>query len=118
MKSLRLGRCWMALMVATTGVTPIFFDVGCLQTHDERQTFLEGTLSDPWAATPGSTAIPGSYMGGLVSTAINDTNNDGLADATDLQRVLNWGFASLATWIQSQIDVNNPYGWADQGLPR
>ena len=118
MRRLLLGRCWRLLIIASVGTTPGLLATGCLQTHDQRQAFLSSALADPWAATPGSTAIPGSFIAGAISTGINDQNGDGVADATDLQRVLNSIFWSIQTFLQSQIDVNNPYGWADMGRPR
>ncbi|MBN1341471.1 MAG: hypothetical protein JXQ73_02265 [Phycisphaerae bacterium] len=119
MRRLLSGRYWMVLMIASTGTLPVCVGPCCAwKTHDDRQALLETALSDPWNATPGSTAIPGSFISGWISTVVNDQNGDGVPDATDLQRVLNTVFYSVSAFIESQIDVKNPYGWADLGRPR
>lgn len=115
-----LGRCWLALMVTSMGSLPVLCGPCCSwQTHDDRQAFLEAALSNPWAATPGSPAYPSSFLAGTISRSANpDTDNDGNPDNPILQSVLNSAFNTVATIIQSQIDVKNPWGWADLGRPR
>jgi len=119
MRRFSFRRCCQLLMVALVGATPTVFASGCLQTHNERQAFLDAAWVAPWAAVPGSPAYPGAFISGVLSRQINpDGDADGAPDDPALQQVLNTLWATVSTVIGSQIDVNNPYGWADLGRPR
>lgn len=109
-----MGRCWTMMMVASMGAVPAFCGPCCLQTHDNRQAFLETALSQPWAADPGSTDLPNGWVAQVINNQLNPDPNDNLP----LQSVLNTLYYSIQTVIESQIDVQNPYGWADLGRPR
>ena len=120
MRRLLSGRCWMALMIVSTGLLPACLGPCCAwQTHGDRQALLETALSDPWDAAPGSPLYPTSFIAGVISTQVNpDGDADGRPDDPILQSVLNTVFSTISTFIESQIDVRNPYGWADLGRPR
>lgn len=112
MRRSALGRLWLVLMVASMGSLPAVCGPCCAwETHDGRQALLEAGLSDPWDATPGSGALPGSFMAGTISQLVNPEGD------TLFQSVLNTVFYSISTFIESQIDVKNPYGSGDLGRP-
>jgi hypothetical protein len=105
-----MGRCWAMMMVASMGVAPAFCGPCCLKTHGDRQAFLEAAFVQPWAtATPTEPA-------GWLAQAISDEANPG--NDEPLQMVLDTLFYTIGTAINSQIDVYNPWGWADLGRPR